>query len=65
MFYLLTPVVLTQIITSDERVRYFTLLSVFIMAGFGLSPVVGTFMNEASIFAMKRFDIGGTGLAQC
>ena len=46
MFYLLTPVVLTQIITSDERVRYFTLLSVFIMAGFGLSPAVGTFLGK-------------------
>lgn len=46
IFYVLTPVVLTQIITLDERVRYFTLLSVFIMAGFGLSPVVGAFLDK-------------------
>ncbi len=43
LFYVLTPVVLTQIIEKDERVRYFTLLSVFIMAGFGLAPVLGAY----------------------
>ena len=39
-FYTLTPVALGQIIRPDERVRFFTLLSVFIMAGFGLAPVM-------------------------
>jgi MFS family permease len=43
LFYVLTPVVITQIIEKSERVRYFTLLSVFIMAGFGLAPVLGAY----------------------
>jgi MFS family permease len=43
LFYVLTPVVVTQVIEKSERVRYFTLLSVFIMAGFGLSPVLGAY----------------------
>lgn len=41
LYYVLTPVVLTQLIAKPERVRAFTLLSVFVMAGFGLSPVMG------------------------
>jgi len=41
LYYVLTPVVLTQLIAATERVRAFTLLSVFVMAGFGLSPVLG------------------------
>ena len=41
LFYVLTPVVLTEITRKEDRVRVFTLLSVFIMAGFGLSPVLG------------------------
>ncbi len=41
LYYVLTPVVLTQLIADTERVRAFTLLSVFVMAGFGLSPVLG------------------------
>ena len=42
LFYTLTPVALGQIIAPEERVRYFTLLSVFIMAGFGLAPVMSS-----------------------
>ena len=41
LYYVLTPVVLTQLIVADERIRAFTLLSLFVMAGFGLSPVLG------------------------
>ncbi len=47
LFYVLTPVVLTQVITADERVRYFTLLSVFVTAAIGLSPVLGAYLVEA------------------
>ena len=43
LFYVLTPVVITQIIEKDARVRCFMLLSVFIMAGFGLAPVLGAY----------------------
>lgn len=38
LFYTLTPITLGQIIRSDERVRFFTLLSVFIMGGVRISP---------------------------
>ena len=38
--YSLGPIVLTRLVGPDERVRYFTLLSVFVMAGFGLAPVI-------------------------
>ncbi len=31
--YSLGPIVLTRLVSSDERVRFFTLLSVFVMAG--------------------------------
>ena len=54
LFYVLTPVVLTEIVRKDERVRVFTLLSVFIMAGFGLSPVLGYLLVDAG------FEIGLT-----
>lgn len=40
--YALGPVVLTRLVTADERVRYFALNSVFLMAGFGLSPVMAS-----------------------
>ena len=45
--YTLGPIVLTRLVRADETVRYFTLLSVFIMAGFGLSPVLAS-LFEAS-----------------
>lgn len=38
--YSLAPIVLTRLVGPEDRVRYFTLLSVFVMAGFGLSPVL-------------------------
>ena len=38
--YALVPVVLTRLVKPQERVRYFALNSVFVMAGFGLSPVM-------------------------
>ena len=37
--YSLGPIVLTRLVSAEERVRFFTLLSIFVMAGFGLSPV--------------------------
>ena len=40
--YSLGPIVLTRLVRADERVRYFTLLSVFVMAGFGLAPVLAS-----------------------
>ncbi|MEB8387165.1 MFS transporter [Rhodobacteraceae bacterium KMM 6894] len=40
--YSLGPIVLTRLVRADERVRYFTVLSVFVMAGFGLAPVLAS-----------------------
>ncbi len=37
--YSLAPIVLTRLVRAERRVRYFTLLSVFVMGGFGLAPV--------------------------
>lgn len=47
LFYILTPVVLTEITEKEDRIRVFTMLSVFIMAGFGLSPVFGYLLVDA------------------
>jgi len=55
LFYTLTPVVLTRITAQDERVRYFALLSVFIMAGFGLSPVMASEMENAGFSVSHAF----------
>ena len=40
--YALGPVVLTRLVLPDERVRYFAMHSVVVMAGFGLSPVMAS-----------------------
>ncbi len=47
--YALSPVVLTGLIAPQERVRYFALLSVAVMAGFGLSPVLAAQMELAGL----------------
>lgn len=44
--YSLGPIVLTRLVRADERVRYFTLLSVFVMAGFGLAPVLASLLES-------------------
>lgn len=43
--YSLGPIVLTRLVKSEERVRFFTLLSIFVMAGFGLSPVFASVLE--------------------
>lgn len=50
--YALSPVVLTRLVQADERVRYFAILSVAVMAGFGLSPVLAA-MLERSGFSIR------------
>ena len=45
--YALAPVVLTRLVTADERVRYFAMNSVVLMAGFGLSPVMASEIVKA------------------
>ena len=46
IFYTLTPVVLTRITAAKERVRIFSLNSIFIMSGFGLSPVMASVLES-------------------
>ena len=45
--YSLGPIVLTRLVGQEERVRYFTLLSVFVMAGFGLAPILASLIETA------------------
>lgn len=52
IMYTLGPVVLTRISTPQTRVQIFSLYSVFLMAGFGLSPVF------ASVLESFGFSIG-------
>ena len=55
LVYSLTPIVLTRMTTPDQRVRYFSLLSVFLMAGFGLSPVMTAEMENAGFSVADAF----------
>ena len=55
LFYALGPVVLTRITEPNERVRYFSLLSVFVMAGFGLAPVAASAMVQAGLSISDAF----------
>jgi MFS family permease len=53
--YSLGPIVLTRLVSAEERVRFFTLLSVFVMAGFGLSPVLAAFLEGAGYSVRDAF----------
>ena len=53
--YSLAPIVLTRLVRADERVRYFTLLSVFVMAGFGLSPVLASALEARNYTISDAF----------
>ncbi|MBO6918931.1 MAG: MFS transporter [Rhizobiaceae bacterium] len=45
LMYTLGPVVLTRLSTPDSRVQIFSAYSVFLMAGFGLSPVFAAYLE--------------------
>ncbi|WP_040482926.1 MFS transporter [Yoonia vestfoldensis] len=53
--YSLGPVVLSRLVNADMRVRFFTLLSVFVMAGFGLSPVLAAVLEGAGFSVRHAF----------
>lgn len=53
--YSLAPVVMTRLVRSEERVRYFALLSVFIMAGFGLSPFLASLVQKVGFTVNDAF----------
>lgn len=55
--YSLGPIVLTRLVAPHERVRYFTLLSVFVMAGFGLSPVLSSLLEGAGFSVRDAFHL--------
>ena len=46
LMYTLAPVVLTQISSAKHRVQIFSLYAVFLMSGFGLSPVFVSWMTS-------------------
>lgn len=53
--YSLGPIVLTRLVGPDERVRFFALLSVFVMAGFGLSPVFASVLETYGYSVREAF----------
>ncbi|MEH6631506.1 MAG: MFS transporter [Halopseudomonas aestusnigri] len=55
--YSLIPIALTTIVEDHERVRYFSLYSVFLMAGFGLSPVMASFLEGQGFVIAESFYI--------
>lgn len=58
--YSLGPIVLTRLVRADERVRFFTLLSVFVMAGFGLSPVLASVLEGSGYSVRDAFHVTAT-----
>jgi MFS family permease len=57
--YALAPIVLTRLVPSEERVRFFALLSVAVMTGFGLSPVLASVLENASFTVNDAFFLTG------
>lgn len=55
--YTLAPVVLAQIVHPAARMQMFALLSVFVTAGFGLSPVCATVLLSQSLTMPQVFQI--------
>jgi MFS family permease len=55
--YSLGPIVLTRLVKPTERVQSFALLSVFVMAGFGLSPVLASLLETSGASVNDAFYI--------
>lgn len=53
VFYTIVPVVLTSITKAEQRIQVFSLNSIFIVAGFGLSPVFASIL-ESKGFAVSH-----------
>lgn len=58
--YSLGPIVLTRLVRVDERVRFFTLLSACVMAGFGLSPVLASVLENSGYSVRDAFFVTAT-----
>ncbi|MEP2639796.1 MFS transporter [Roseobacter sp.] len=50
VFYVLGPITLAQVLTSDRRVVYFTWMSTFVIAGIGVGPVIGYVIGVPQAF---------------
>ncbi len=55
--YGLAPIVLTRLVRPDQRVRYFAMLSIGVMAGFGLSPVLASVLENTGFSIHDAFSI--------
>lgn len=55
--YSLSPVVLTRLVAAGERVSFFAMLSVAVMAGFGLSPVLASVLEGAGLTVNSAFHV--------
>lgn len=55
--YSLGPIVLSRLVGAAERVRFFTLLSVFVMAGFGFAPVLASALEGAGYSVRDAFSV--------
>jgi MFS family permease len=58
--YSLAPIALTRLVAADQRVRYFAILSVAVMAGFGLSPVLASVIENAGFTVNAAFFVTAT-----
>lgn len=61
--YSLAPVLLTRIAPAEERIRYFALHSVALMAGFGLAPVMSAQIERAGGSVSDAFLLTAAGCA--
>jgi MFS family permease len=53
--YALAPVTLTTLVSEEQRVRGFAILSVAVMAGFGLSPVLASILTKSGFSLSAAF----------
>ncbi len=57
LMYTLAPVVLTRLSSSTNRVQVFSFYSVFLMSGFGLSPVFASWMTSRGFSITDAFQV--------
>lgn len=59
--YALCPVALARLVAPDARVRSFALLSIFVMAGFGLAPVLAAGLEALGATVRAAFGLTAGG----
>ena len=59
LMYTLAPVVLTRLSGAEARVQLFSLYAVFLMAGFGLSPVFASWLETWGLGIRDAFRMVG------